>query len=99
MKIIALSLALLCGACSGFTLGYVDHPQGKSADDRQLAMLVCKDQASAAMQKGGQQIGQFLLGFSLVGYPIAIQRERDIQRDAFAACMGERGYSVKPGTD
>ena len=90
-----ISLALLCGACSSFTLGYVERQTGKTDDDRALAMLVCKDQAAQAMQQGAQQVGQFLLGFTVVGYPIALQRERDVQRDAFAACMSDKGYSVK----
>lgn len=98
-RALGLSLALLCGACGNFTLGYVDRQPGKTDDDRSLAMLACKEQAALAMTQGGQQVGQFLLGFTVVGYPIAMQRERDVQRDAFATCMADKGYTVKRAND
>jgi hypothetical protein len=97
-KSIMLVLLLACGvtACGTYTLGNV-HPQaGKSADQQQLDTLTCKDQANLAANTAGRQTGDFLLGLTIVGAPVAFEREKAKEREVFADCMKARGYVVTP---
>ena len=69
--IFAASL-LLCGCASTFHLGKVQPQTGRNRDQQQLDTLTCKDQAKMAVESGGQYAKEWLLGFTLVGYPVAI---------------------------
>jgi hypothetical protein len=94
----ALALAALAG-CGTFQLGTSVPPAGKTADQQQLDTLTCKDQASMAVNSGANQAGDFLLGMTIIGVPIAYQSDKQKQRDVFAACMRQKGYQVTPATD
>jgi hypothetical protein len=77
-----------------FNLGNV-HPQAnKTADQQQLDTLSCKDQATLAVSSAGRQTGDFLLGLTIVGTPVAYELDKAKQRQVFADCMQARGYSV-----
>jgi hypothetical protein len=81
-------------ACGTFNLGNV-HPQpNKTADQQQLDTLSCKDQATLAVSSAGRQTGDFLLGLTIVGTPVAYEMDKAKQRQVFADCMQARGYSV-----
>src|SRR3984957_3580401 len=93
-----LPLLMSCGlaACGTFNLGNV-HPQtNKTADQQQLDTLTCKDQATLAVSSAGRQTGDFLLGLTIVGTPVAYELDKAKQRQVFADCMQARGYSVTP---
>jgi hypothetical protein len=93
-----LPLLTTCGiaACGTFNLGNV-HPQAnKTADQQQLDTLSCKDQASLAVSSAGRQTGDFLLGLTIVGTPVAYELDKAKQRQVFTDCMQARGYSVTP---
>jgi hypothetical protein len=93
-----LSLLLACGvsACGTFKLGIV-HPQaGKTADQQQLDTLTCKDQAELAVNTAGHQTGDFLMGLTIVGAPVAYELDKKKERQVFADCMKARGYVVTP---
>jgi len=92
------SVVLLAGCATNFDLGKVHAQPGRNADQQQLDILTCKDQATLAAQGNGQQAKEFLLGLTVVGYPAAIKSDRDKQRFVFGKCMESRGYSVTPTT-
>jgi hypothetical protein len=87
----------LCG-CATFNLGTVKPQAERTADQQQLDTLTCKDQARLAAEAPGEQTREFLLGLTLVGYPLAIMDDRIVQRQAFTTCMTEKGYAVTPAT-
>lgn len=92
-KLIYGALVLLAG-CGTFILGNV-HPQaGKTAEQQQLDTLACKDQANLAVNSAGRQAGDFLLGFTIVGAPVAYEMDKAKQREVFADCMHGKGYAV-----
>lgn len=93
-----VSVVLLGGCATNFDLGKVHAQSGRTADQQQLDILTCKDQAHMAAEAGGQQTKEFLLGLTVVGYPAAIKSDRDKQRYVFQQCMGLKGYSVTPTT-
>jgi hypothetical protein len=68
----------------------------QEADQRQIDILSCKDQAQLAIGTAGHQVGDFLLGLTIVGTPIAYESDKQTERDVFARCMHERGYNVVP---
>jgi hypothetical protein len=95
-RLTLLFLSLLTTACGTFNLGNV-HPQSnKTADQQQLDTLSCKDQATLAVSSAGRQTGDFLLGLTIVGTPVAYELDKAKQRQVFADCMQARGYSVTP---
>lgn len=81
-------------ACGTFSLGNVRSQPGKTAEQQQLDTLTCKDQASLAVNSAGRQTGDFLLGLTIVGAPVAYEMDKAKQRQVFADCMAARGYSV-----
>lgn len=91
-------VVVLAGCATTFDLGKVHAQPGRNADQQQVDILTCKDQASLAAQGAGQQAKEFLLGFTIVGYPAAIKSDRDKQRFVFTKCMESRGYAVSPAT-
>jgi hypothetical protein len=97
-KSIILVLLLACGviACGTYTLGIVRPQAGKSADQQQLDTLTCKDQAHLAVNSTGRQTGDFLLGLTIVGAPVAYEMDKSKERQVFADCMHARGYVVTP---
>jgi hypothetical protein len=84
----------MLGGCA-FSLGNVQPQAGKSADDMQLAMLVCEHQASIAANGGGAITTEGVLGATIIGLPAAISLDRSIQRQMFSSCMNAKGYEVR----
>lgn len=100
LRTLAIALPLLCAGCGAtYTLGYVEPQAGKTSDQRAVDMLVCKDKAALAVREAGPQVGQFLMGMTIVGLPAAYQVEKGQQREVFAACMTAKGYDVRVATD
>jgi hypothetical protein len=79
-------------------LGNVKPQTGRTADQQQLDTLTCKDQAKMAVESGGQYAKEFLLGFTVVGYPAAIASDKAKQREVFTDCMTAKGYAVTPAS-
>jgi hypothetical protein len=92
-----LAVALLCTACA-YNLGTAYPPAGKTKEQAQLDVLTCKDQAKVAANSAEQVAGNFLLGMTIIGAPIGVEREKAKAREVYAACMQERGYRVTPAT-
>ena len=92
-----LVLPLVVAACGTFPLSKnTIAPTGKTADQHQLDILVCQDQAKLAASTAGRQAGNFLLGMTLIGTPVAYELDKAKQREVFAQCMTARGYTVVP---
>ena len=92
-----LVLPLVVAACGTFPLsGGTSPPAGKTDDQHQLDILVCQDQAKLAVSTVGRQAGNFLLGMTLIGTPVAYELDKAKQREVFAQCMTARGYTVVP---
>jgi hypothetical protein len=89
-----LLLACSIAGCGTFTLGNVRPQTGKSPEQQQLDTLTCKDQANLAANSAGRQTGDFLLGLTIVGAPVAYEMDKAKQRQVFADCMKARGYVV-----
>jgi hypothetical protein len=87
---------MLIASCGTFTLGNVRPQAGKTAEQQQLDTLTCKDQANLAVNSAGRQTGDFLLGMTIVGAPVAYEMDKAKQRQVFADCMQARGYVVTP---
>jgi hypothetical protein len=96
MRKTILSALLMCGisGCGTFNLGNVRPQAGRTAEQQQLDTLTCKDQASLAVNSAGRQTGDFLLGMTIVGAPVAYEMDKSKQRQVFADCMQARGYVV-----
>ena len=92
-----LVLPLVVAACGTFPLsGNTYGPPGKTQDQHQMDILVCKDQAKLAANTTARQTGAFLLGLTIIGTPVAFELEKAKQREVFAQCMTARGYRVDP---
>lgn len=91
---IVLLLACAVTACGTFNLGNVRPQTGKTSEQQQLDTLTCKDQANLAVNSAGRQTGDFLLGMTIVGAPVAYEMDKAKQRQVFADCMSARGYVV-----
>ena len=100
-RVLSLILvALLLTGCGTFQLASgIYPPPGKSSDQQQTDILVCKDQAKNEANTAGRQAGAFLLGMTLVGAPVAYELEKSKQREVFSECMTARGYRITPTTD
>lgn len=97
-KIATFASVMLLGGCATFNLGTV-HPQtGRNPDQQQLDTLTCKDQAKMAVEAPGQSTKEFMLGFTIIGYPAAIASDKAKQRYVFTQCMQAKGYAVSPAT-
>ena len=97
MKKSVISIAVVTGlltGCGTFNLGYVQSQAGKTADQQQLDTLTCKDTAKLVSESGDRQVAQFLLGFTIVGYPIAYELDKSKKREVFKECMQGKGYSI-----
>jgi hypothetical protein len=97
---ICLPMLMTCGlaACGTYNLGNVRPQANKTADQQQLDMLTCKDQASLAVNSAGHQTADFFLGLTVVGAPVAYANDKARARAVFADCMQARGYVVtSPG--
>lgn len=103
MKIIrtsaTISSIIFLTGCGTFNLGYVQPQAGKSPDNQNLDTLICKDQARLAAEAPDRQVGDFLLGFTIIGVPIAYELGKSKQREVFKECMTAKGYQIKPATD
>ena len=92
-----LVLPFVVTACGTFPLSKnTIAPAGKTADQHQLDTLVCQDQAKLAVSTAGRQAGNFLLGMTIIGTPVAFELDKAKQREVFAQCMTARGYTVVP---
>ena len=93
----ALLVAAAVSGCGTFPLsGGTSPPSGKTADQHQLDILVCQDQAKLSANTAARQTGAFLLGLTIIGTPVAFELEKAKQREVFAQCMTARGYTVTP---
>ena len=84
---------IILAGCGTFQLASNIRQDGKSPEQINLDILLCKDQANLATNTAGWQAGQFVAGATLVGIPIALQMEKDKKREVFSQCMTARGYS------
>jgi hypothetical protein len=93
---ILLPLLMTCSlaACGTYNLGNVRPQPSKTADQQQLDMLTCKDQASLAVNSAGHQTADFFLGLTVVGAPVAYANDKARARAVFGDCMQARGYVV-----
>jgi hypothetical protein len=93
---ILLLLLVACGvaACGTYNLGNVRPQPNRTADQQQLDMLTCKDQANLAVNSAGHQTADFFLGLTVVGAPVAYANDKSRARAVFANCMQARGYVV-----
>ena len=97
MKKSVISIAVVTGlltGCGTFNLGYVQPQAGRTSEQQQLDTLTCKDTARLAAESGDRQVGNFLLGMTIVGAPIAYELDRSKQREVFKECMQGKGYSI-----
>lgn len=95
-----VALSFLCVGCGTFQLSSGAIPlSSKSQDQIQLDILSCKDQAKLEANTAGRQAGAFLLGFTIVGAPLAYEIEKSKQREVYKSCMEARGYRVLPPND
>ena len=99
IKIWALLLPLVCVGCGTYRLGHVTAmPPDKTLDQVKIDALVCKDKARTEAESTGNQAAAFFLGASVIGAPVAIQRDRDLQRSIWQECMRSDGYGIAPPT-
>ncbi len=96
LRLPLLLAPLLLVTCGTYALGKIRPQEGKTPDQQQLDILTCKDQAGTTANSAGRQTADFFLGLTIVGAPIAIQREKNKEREVFAECMRARGYVVTP---
>lgn len=95
MRIAIFAACVLLGGCV-YSLGNVQPQTGRNADQQQLDTLTCQDRARLSIQTAGRETGDFLLGFTLVGAPVALELDKKKQRSVFAECMQSRGYTILP---
>lgn len=96
-RIFILLVPMICAGCGTFRLGYVTTAApGKTVDQVKLDNLICKDKARLEAESAGNQVGDFVLGLTIIGTPIAYAHDRQVQRDTWSACMREAGYTVAP---
>jgi hypothetical protein len=78
MRRTILIVLLACGvtACGTFNLGNVRPQAGKTSEQQQLDTLTCKAQASLAVNSAGRETGDFLLGMTIVGAPVAYEMDK-----------------------
>ena len=88
--------AMILNGCGNFNLGYVKPQDGKNSQQQQIDTLACQNEAKLAASTAGMQISSFLLGMTLVGYPLVYVLDKSAQRDEFANCLHLRGYAVLP---
>jgi hypothetical protein len=95
-----LSIVLACTACGTFQLASnIVSPPGKTDDQRQADILICKDQAEMEANTADRQAGAFLLGATIFGAPVAFELEKSKQREVFSSCMTAQGYAVTIAQD
>jgi ribosomal protein L32 len=98
-RLSAISLTVLCSACGTVKLADTIVPHDtKTSDQQQIDILTCKDQAKLAVSSAGRQTGDFFLGLSVVGIPLAIAMDNAKQREVFASCMATHGYTTTLGS-
>jgi len=94
VKLLAVLPVLLLAGCATFPLGTVHAQAGRTADEQQLDILVCKDQAHTKASGAGPQVTGFLLSATLIGAPLGVKMDQQIQRSEFKSCMAAKGYTV-----
>lgn len=94
--ILMAACAVFVTGCGTFQLGQT-VPKGQTTPQQhQLDQLSCKDQAHLAANSTERQTGNFLLGMTIVGAPLAFELEKKKQREVFKDCMESKGYTVIP---
>ena len=93
--LILAALFLLQGCAVPFSYGTIPMQQGKTVEQRSIAILYCKDEAKMVNLRDNG-VGEYLLGASVIGYPAGVQLEIDTKRKAFNVCMNRMGYEVRP---
>jgi hypothetical protein len=83
LRLALISLPLMTAACGTYNLGNVRPQANKTADQQQLDMLTCKDQASLAVNSAGHQTADFFLGLTVVGAPVAYANDKVAVRRPF----------------
>lgn len=96
MKITAPAILLATLSACTFSLGTVQPQAGVSKSAMQLDIAVCRDFAFKYAGTPDKQVGAFLLGLTVVGFPVAHEIDKADQRHAFSVCMEEKGYVVVP---
>lgn len=94
MRKLTIVLPLMLAACGSFPLCCADRKPGQTDAELHADVASCKDEADSFSSHPGQQTGQFLLGATLIGYPLGYQWEKTMKQDAWSACMAQRGYRV-----
>lgn len=98
-RLTLLLIAPTIAGCGNFQLASDIRQPGKSAEQMNLDILLCKDQSNLATNTVGWQVGQFVAGATLVGIPVALDMEKQKKREVFAQCMTAKGYALTPATD
>lgn len=88
--IVMLGTIILTG-CGNIDLGTV-HWTDKTQQQAQLDRLECTHNAELAASSGGHQVGNFFLGLTIVGAPLAHVNDTQTERDVYSKCMTEKGY-------
>lgn len=96
---IGMFLLFSLTGCGTFNLGYVKPQAGKTSDQQMLDTLTCKDQARLSTETAGKQVGDFLLGMTIIGAPMAYELDKKNKREFFKNCMNAKGYEVIPADD
>jgi len=96
---IGIFVLITLTGCGTFNLGYVKPQAGKTPDQQMLDTLTCKDQARLATETAGKQVGDFLLGMTIIGVPMAYELDKKNKREFFKECMNTKGYEVIPADD
>jgi hypothetical protein len=95
-----LVILLFFTGCGTFPLAKrVIPPMGKTNDQQRLDTLTCKDRARLEANTAERQTGAFLLGMTIIGAPLAFELEKAKQREVYAKCMRDLGYTVVPVED
>jgi hypothetical protein len=93
-KSLIVVAALALTACGSFPLGTSFPQNGQTQATVDTDILICKDRAKNEASTDARIAGSFVAGLTIVGAPVAIAEDRRKQREVFAQCMTERGYTV-----
>lgn len=93
--ILVLAISCVLSACGTYNLANsVQAPLDKSGSQKETDTLACTHQADMAVNSAGRQVGDFILGATIIGAPVAYQMDKKSARNAFANCMNARGYNL-----
>ena len=93
--VLAFAGTVTLSACGTFPLASsIQSPINKDQTQRETDILFCTHQADMAVNSASNQAGDFLLGATIVGAPIAYEMDKSKERGIFASCMTARGYNL-----